>query len=72
MTREQARREIDDIDYYLQHHTDDYSESSHTAMMMAITALEQESDEKMAMQYQEGYMDGFKKAQEIFTREGSK
>ena len=45
MTREQARREIDDIDYYLQHHTDDYSESSHTAMMMAISALEQEPTE---------------------------
>ena len=42
MTREQARREIDDLDYYLQHHTDDYSESSHTAIMMAISALEQE------------------------------
>lgn len=41
MTREQARREIDDLDYYLQHHTDDYSESSHTAMMMAISALDQ-------------------------------
>ena len=41
MTREQARREIDSIDFYLQHHTDDYSESSHTAMMMAISALEQ-------------------------------
>ena len=36
---------------------------------MAISALEQESDEKMAMQYQEGYKDGFKKAQEIFARE---
>ena len=42
MTRKQAIREIDDLDYYLQHHTDDYSESSHTAMMMAISALEQE------------------------------
>ena len=31
-----------------------------------------EEKEKMAKQYQEGYMDGFKKAQEIFTREGSK
>ena len=49
MTREQARREIDDIDYYLQHHTDDYSESSHTAMMMAISALEQ--NEKAAEWY---------------------
>lgn len=42
MTREQARREVDSIDFYLQHHTDDYSESSHTAMMMAISALEQQ------------------------------
>ena len=46
MTREEARREIDDLDYYLQHHTDDYSESSHTAMMMAISALEQSDYEK--------------------------
>ena len=42
MTREQARREIDSLDFYLQNHTDDYSEESHTAMMMAIKALEQE------------------------------
>lgn len=40
MTREQAKREIDSLDYYLQNHTDDYSEESHTAMMMAISALE--------------------------------
>lgn len=39
MTREQARREIDSLDYYLQNHTNDYSEESHTAMMMAIKAL---------------------------------
>ena len=39
MTREVARREIDSLDYYLQTHTDDYSEESHTAMMMAISAL---------------------------------
>ena len=39
MTREQAKREIDSLDYYLQNHTDDYSEESHTAMMMAISAL---------------------------------
>ena len=43
MTREQARREIDSLDYYLQNHTDDYGEESHTAMMMAIQALEEES-----------------------------
>lgn len=41
MTREQAKREIDSLDYYLQNHTDDYAEESHTAMMMAIQALEQ-------------------------------
>ena len=40
MTKEQAIREIDDLDFYLQHHTDDYGESSHTAMQMAIQALE--------------------------------
>ena len=39
MTREQARREIDSLDFYLQNHTDDYGEESHTAMMMAIEAL---------------------------------
>ena len=42
MTREQAKREIDSLDYYLQNHADDYSEESHTAMVMAIQALEQE------------------------------
>jgi hypothetical protein len=41
MTREEAKREIDSLDYYLQNHTDDYGEESHTAMMMAIQALEQ-------------------------------
>lgn len=40
--REQARREIDSLDYYLQNHTDDYGEESHAAMMMAIEALEQQ------------------------------
>ena len=39
MTREQARREIDSLDFYLQNHTDDYGEESHTAMMMAKDAL---------------------------------
>lgn len=43
MTREQAIREIVSLDYYLQNHIDDYGETSHTAMMMAIKALEQES-----------------------------
>ena len=42
MNNKEARRELDSIDYYLQHHTDDYSERSHDAMMMAISALEQE------------------------------
>ena len=39
MKSETARREIESLDYYLQNHTDDYSEESHTAMMMAIDAL---------------------------------
>ena len=39
MTKEQARREIDSLDFYLQNHTDDYGEESHTAMMMAKDAL---------------------------------
>ena len=39
MTREQARREIDSLDFYLQNHTDDYGEESHAAMMMAKDAL---------------------------------
>ena len=43
MKREHARREIDSLDYYLQNHTNDYSEESHTAMTMAIEALEQPS-----------------------------
>ena len=42
MKNKTARREIESLDYYLQNHTDDYSEESHTAMMMAIKALEQE------------------------------
>ena len=36
---------IDFLDFYLQNHTDDYSEASHTAMMMAIKALEQQTCE---------------------------
>ena len=43
MTGEEARREIDSLDFYLQNHTDDYGEESHTAMMMAIKALEKET-----------------------------
>lgn len=42
MKNETARREIESLDYYLQNHTDDYSEESHTAMMMAVKVLEQE------------------------------
>ena len=41
MTIEEARREIDSLDFYLQNHTDDYGQESHTAMMIAIKALEQ-------------------------------
>ena len=39
MKNETARREIESLDYYLQNHTNDYSEESHTAIMMAIDAL---------------------------------
>lgn len=39
MTNETARQEIDSLDYYLQNHTNDYSEESHTAMMMAMETL---------------------------------
>ena len=42
MTREEARRKIDSLDFYLQNHTDDYGEESHTAMMMAIKELEKQ------------------------------
>ena len=42
MKNETARREIESLDYYLQNHTDDYSEESHTAMMMAVKVLDQE------------------------------
>lgn len=42
MKNETARREIESLDYYLQNHTNDYSEESHMAMMMAIKALEQQ------------------------------
>lgn len=41
MRNETASREIESLDYYLQNHTNDYSEESHMAMMMAIEALEQ-------------------------------
>ena len=64
MTREKARREIDSLDFYLQNHTDDYSEESHTAMVMAIKALEQEpcedaiSREAVKELFQEGSVMG--------------
>lgn len=45
MKKEVARREIESLDYYLQNHTDDYSEESHTAMMMAISALSENKGE---------------------------
>ena len=45
MKKEIARREIDSLDYYLQNHTDDYSEESHPAMMMAISALSENTGE---------------------------
>lgn len=45
MKAEVARREIESLDYYLQNHTDDYSEESHTAMMMAISALSENKGE---------------------------
>lgn len=41
MKNETAKREIESLDYYLQNHTNDYSEESHTAMMMAMDALKQ-------------------------------
>lgn len=47
MTREQARREIDSLDFYLQNHSDDYGEESHMAMMMAIEALSSSENPKM-------------------------
>lgn len=43
MKDETARRKIESLDYYLQNHTNDYSEESHTAMMMAMKALDQVS-----------------------------
>jgi len=55
MKNETARREIESLDYYLQSHTDDYSEESHTAMMMGIKALEQEPCEDMTTAYLMGY-----------------
>ena len=44
MTIEQAKREIEFLDHYLQNYADDFGEDSHTAMMMAIKALESQPD----------------------------
>ena len=46
MRNETARRKIESLDYYLQNHTDDYGEESHTAMMMAIKALQKQIPQK--------------------------
>lgn len=48
MKVEVARREIESLDYYLQNHTDDYGEDSHTAMMMAASALSENKGEWVA------------------------
>lgn len=45
MKAEVAKREIESLDYYLQNHTNDYGEASHTAMMMAISALSENKGE---------------------------
>lgn len=63
MKDETARREIESLDYYLQNHTNDYSEESHTAMMMAIKALEQEDVlEKIRTEIKEWYWQADKQA----------
>ena len=51
MKAEVAKREIESLDYYLQNHTDDYSEESHTAMMMAISALSENKSGKWKRKY---------------------
>lgn len=61
MKNEIARREIESLDYYLQNHTNDYSEESHTAMMMAIKALEHEPCDDCVRR--RAVMDCFKKCQ---------
>ena len=42
MRNEIAIQEIESIDYFLQNHTNDYSESTHTALMMAKEALKEQ------------------------------
>jgi hypothetical protein len=61
MKNETARREIESLDYYLQNHTDDYSEESHTAMMMAVKVLEQQPCEDAVSR--KAVIDCFKKWQ---------
>lgn len=51
MKNETAMREIESLDYYLQNHTNDYSEKSHTAMMMAIEALQREIPKNPVVNY---------------------
>lgn len=51
MKNETARREIESLDYYLQNHTNDYSEKSHTAMMMAIEALQRDTPKNPVVNY---------------------
>lgn len=47
MTREEACRRIDDIDYCLQNRAPDYSKYDHEAMMIAKKTLEQEPTTKI-------------------------
>lgn len=60
MKAEVAKREIESLDYYLQNHTNDYSEESHTAMMMAIQALGQEPKSEWQQDHEilKAYSDG--------------
>lgn len=64
MKNEIARREIESLDYYLQNHTNDYSEESHTAMMMAIKALKQEPKSEWEQDHEilKAYSDGANEA----------
>ena len=49
MTREQARREIDSLDFYLPNHTDDYGEESHTAMIHYTNSILKEKKKALAV-----------------------
>lgn len=44
MTKETAKIKVEMLDDYLSHTCQDYGESDHEAMMMAVKALEQESE----------------------------